>query len=159
MSLSDNISMELDGELVDADPIGITCDFCPGTTVIDPAEPVQFEVIRFDDPAASRGVFALPQTWTLDAVRCSWHADAHLPHATRGVDEALATVVVDAVDEFDYRVRGESLTLVDYSPTDQGRDAPRSSGSDDRNRRAKGRFRHLSPLAGGYVYRRASCGR
>ncbi|WP_136601194.1 hypothetical protein [Salinigranum halophilum] len=116
------IQREIHGELVGSGPKTVQCDLRSDhglNRLIDPAAPVQYEVIRVVDiPIIERTV--LPsKTWVPDLLRCPDCERSSLAEPTKGYDEALVELrLSDSGDG--YTIDATDLRVLEYSPATDG---------------------------------------
>ncbi|WP_152421667.1 hypothetical protein [Halogeometricum pallidum] len=97
------------------------CDFC--NTKMSIEEPIMYDIARIHDMAHLELLVDLPDGWSLDAARCQNCEVEGITPETDGWEEA---VVILSVNESNgvLSVDAHSLTVVDYSPGEEGECPP-----------------------------------
>lgn len=111
---TNELRREIHGEHVASE---LRCDYCGAA--IDSDGTVQYDILRLTDMQVVEQLPGVPSGWVPDALRCGVCERDSLDPTTDGVDEALVEVrLANSSDVFS--IDATSITVVDYSPGDDG---------------------------------------
>lgn len=125
MQLDDELSAALDGIPIGRGSLQVLCDLpheIPKAVDVD--ERVQYEVIRIDEALTiyERAGYSCYDIWMADMLRCSECEIESLTDPTQDYDEALVELDIRR-DGDGYVLDASDLTVLDYSPVDDGAEA------------------------------------
>lgn len=123
--VGDEIASQIHGTSLGADSSQIHCDGFHGRPrTVDPGTRIQYECIRVGESMTNLRKFDVPDVWGPDLLRCPDCEIEALELPTDGYAEALVEVDIDHSGE-SYVIDATDLTLLDYSPVDEGEDPPK----------------------------------
>lgn len=126
MSLCDELGAALDGTPIGRGSLQVVCDLRHTVPkAVDTDERVQYEVIRIDDAVTIYDRVGLPcyDRWIADLLRCGDCEIESLSEPTKDFDEALIELDI-RWDGDGYVLDGSDVTVLDYSPVDDGGEPP-----------------------------------
>lgn len=123
--MEDEIASQIHGTPLGAASSQIHCDgFHERPRTVDPEGRVQYECIRVGESMTNLRAFGVPEGWGPDLLRCPDCEIEALELPTDGYAEALVEVDIDHSGA-SYVIDATDLTLLDYSPVDEGEDPPK----------------------------------